>query len=206
VTPIDPSWPVVNFIADFGDLAAIGPAVLGACAVLWARGGRRPALIWVASFLACTTTVFLAKAAVGQSGFDLSGFGIEGPAPSGHTATSIAFYGTLAVLLWRTLGGRRGSAAAAAAAALAVAVITAIEILGWHPWRDVVLGAALGGASAAWAGNALARITAVDGLGVAAVALLVLLLPHGTRLKTEDGVLTIDHEIWPDAARAEAQF
>ena len=205
VTPFDHRWAALNFIADFGDLAAILPAVAAASVVLWARGRRRAALIWTASFLVATTIVFLAKAAVGQSGLDLS-LGVAGPTPSGHTTTSIAYYGALAVLLQRALGGRRGWAAGAAALALAIAVITAIEMLGWHPWADVVLGVALGGASAAWAGRALARVTAADGLRAVGAALLVVFLLHGKRLVAEDGVVSISHEVWPDAARAQAEF
>jgi membrane-associated phospholipid phosphatase len=204
MTPLDPRWAAWNFIVDFGDLAALGPATALACAVLWARGRHRPALVWATSFGACILATFVAKALAGHSGFGRLDLALSGAAPSGHTSISLAFYAVLAVLLRQALDGWRGAAAGAAAAATSLMVMAAIMMLNWHPWLDVALGAALGGSCAAVAGAAFGRGRADrrDFAWAAAAAVLTLLFLHGTRLEADDAGISIRHEAWPDADRA----
>jgi membrane-associated phospholipid phosphatase len=204
MTPFDPHWALWNFIVDFGDLAALGPAVIAACAVLWARGRYRLALVWLVSFGICVGATFLAKAANGHSGFQRLDLGFAGAAPSGHTSISFAFYGVLAVLLYQALDGWRGAAAVSALVVTNLMVVAAITALNWHPWIDIALGAALGGACAGVAGAAFIRGSAgrADVAWAAAVAVLMLLFLHGTRLEADDAGISIRHEAWPDADRA----
>ena len=64
--------------------------------------------------------------------------------PSGHTMNAVSLYLALALLVWVSLGPRRGLVAAALALALSVAVGLSRINLGYHYLSDVVGGLAAG--------------------------------------------------------------
>jgi hypothetical protein len=123
-----PAW---NFLADFGEIVALLPAVALGVLVLLLLGRAREALAWAACVAGTVALTVLGKAAFG-------GF------PSGHASLGTIVYGGVAVVAWST-GTRLGEGVAAAATALLATVIVAIHELRWHAAADIVGGLALGG-------------------------------------------------------------
>jgi hypothetical protein len=163
---------LLNFIVDFGETVIIVPAALVAALFLAQARQVRLLITWGATLAAVVAvTVLLRTPAIW---------------PSGHVALSVAFYGGLAVLIWRL--GRVSTPKAAAplaiiAALFPVAITTAIAILKWHGLRGISLGLLTGAVTPlalAWAPIRDVRRPPVIAM-VAATALILGLL-HGWRL------------------------
>jgi membrane-associated phospholipid phosphatase len=196
MSPTDPFW---NFVVDFGDLGALGPAVMAGCGVLCARGRWRPALVWAASFAGCILAVAAFKAGRALAPDPL---GLCEAAPSGHTAMSFAFYGVLSAFLFQAIGGWRGAAAALSTTILGAMVAAATILLRWHPWIDVVEGMALGSASAAPSWRMVRQLHPADGFWTTVGACFVVVALHGVRLDTPfEGAMACE----PKAGAATAQ-
>jgi hypothetical protein len=170
--PVLPLRELANFLADFGELAAIAPAAvaLGAGA---AWGGRKDlARAWLGSLALAWGAAAVLKAA--------------GLPMSGHAAVAASFEGGLAVLLWRGFlpGGLAARAAATGLVVVAAAICWSVWALGWHDGEDVAAGALAGAlvpARLALLGRAGAAAP-IGGRALAAVALLVFAL-HGVRIE-----------------------
>lgn len=134
-----------DFVVDFGDIAVLGPATCATCLTLWLRGHRHEASIRALSFAGCVTATVLMKATIGFVDVDLAGHRLvlKSP-PSGHTAMSVAFYGSLAAFLWAALPPAWGRAAAAVLAVLTGLIGDATIILKWHTSFDVLAGLLVG--------------------------------------------------------------
>ena len=93
---------ILNFLADLGGTAVLGPAIVAACATLLACGRRRDAVAWALAFSACTAATVILKTLVGEFAISILGCRIQaGAFPSGHAGIGVVFYGGLAMLLWR---------------------------------------------------------------------------------------------------------
>jgi membrane-associated phospholipid phosphatase len=199
MSPPDPFW---NFVVDFGDLGALGPAVMAGCSVLWVRGCWRVALVWAGCFVGCIAAVAAFKAGRAAAP-DL--LGLCQAAPSGHAAMSFAFYGVLSAFLFQAFGGWRGAAAALSTPVLGAMVAVATILLRWHPWIDVVEGLALGCASAAPSWRMVRRAHPADCFWATAGACFVLAALHGTRLDTPfEGAIACEPKT--NAVTAQAAF
>lgn len=142
-------------ITSFGDSALLLPLIAWIAFVLAGTGQRRDALRWVIAAIACGGTVALSKLAfmawgIGPPGLDYTGF-------SGHTALSVLTWPSLAALLVRRLHGPIAWLAILAGAGLGVAIGISRLALEVHSVSEVVMGAALGAAIAAWFIRGLAR-------------------------------------------------
>jgi membrane-associated phospholipid phosphatase len=176
---------VLMFIADFGDVAVIGPAFAAALMVLLAARRRREAAAWGCAVLGCAAVTLLLKASLGRFVVTVFGHPIHARSfPSGHAALSFVFYIGLAGLLWRGSGSVLFRSLAVLLVALQIAVTLSVFLLFWHPLTDMVAGLCLGALCLALAHRALtaeppAGRRALTGV-VLAVAVLVTAL-HGER-------------------------
>ena len=179
----------LHYLAGFGDVNALAPATLTLLIGLFAIGRFRLGLVWAAAFGACILATFLLKTWLG--GFELSIFSLHLVAdefPSGHTSTATAFYGALAVALWRAGNAGWGSyvakALAAVVAGFAIAIIVAVRLLEWHHALDIAVGLLLGGACALAVDRALRerRIPLRLLPAILLPALVVAVLLHGERM------------------------
>ena len=173
------------YLADFGDIAVIGPAFAAAIVILLAADCRREALAWGAGVLACAVTTLLLKVSLG--GFAVTVFGRTIHAlsfPSGHAALSFAFYIGLALLLWRGAEGVILRGLAVLLVALQIGITLAVFLLRWHPLADMVGGLCLGALTLGLAQRVLDAAPPRDSRAltgvVIAVAALVMVL-HGER-------------------------
>jgi membrane-associated phospholipid phosphatase len=117
---------------------------------------HRDAAAWLATLGLCAFAIYALKTRIGY--FDVeaaAGLRIRAAAfPSGHAGLGAAFYGGLAVLMWRARTGAAdaGRAALAAAAAmliaLAILIAASVWILAWHFAIDIAGGALIGSACA----------------------------------------------------------
>ncbi len=182
---------VLDFIADFGEAAALLPAA-AAVAVPLAFGRRWSAVLaWGGTLAACSLAALLLKmgaaelAAVGSSGWSSSAAAVPPrPIVSGHACIATAFYGGLAVLVRRVGCVGRHSVALALAAVPAAAVCVAVWMLGWHGLSEIACGVLLGAicpAVLAALPTALGRSPGVATAMLAAAALAVGVL-HGIRI------------------------
>jgi hypothetical protein len=137
----------LTFIADFGDVAVIGPAALAAWAMLAILGRRRDAAIWAAAFAACALATMVLKGTLGRFQIIVLHHTIHAASfPSGHAAVSFVFYDGLAALLWYGARSALLRGLAVALVALQIMIVLAVFLLVWHPLIDIVGGLLLGGA------------------------------------------------------------
>ncbi len=137
-----PSW--ASAVGEVGgwEILPAGTVLLGL--VLALAGRRRPALFFVGAVAGAGVLAYVAKVALQVVGADDDG-GRIADFPSTHTATTVAFTGALAMLVWRGSGNRT------VRALIALAAVTASFLMGWsrvavgsHSVVDVLGGAALG--------------------------------------------------------------
>jgi membrane-associated phospholipid phosphatase len=174
----------LNFLADLGDIALIGPAIAAACATLLLCGRHRDAVAWALAFAACTAATLILKTLVGGFAISILGCRIEtGAFPSGHAAIGVVFYGGLAMLLWR---GSRSALPRAMAVALVLVqamIVGSVFLLRWHPLVDLAAGLLLGAAClglAYWrALPAPAKLGELAGLALVVASVVAVL--HGER-------------------------
>ena len=146
-----------------GDIGLIAPAVFGvAAAFLFARE-KRNAANFVGVFLLCLVLIALAKIVlmVVWSGGPLR-------SPSGHSAISAFFYGSLALMLLASSRAWLARALAAALGALAVVIMISRFEIGGHSRTEAAVGLAFGAACALLFRR---RFTRVKNPGVATAAL-----------------------------------
>lgn len=114
--------------------------VAAACAVLWRRGRRLPALAWAAAWVAADALELLFKhVLVRPALYDgaVHVVGFDGSFPSGHTLRTV-IVAVLVGLVWPRLR--------VAAAAWAAVVLPMLVVASWHTPSDVLGGALLAGA------------------------------------------------------------
>jgi len=154
-----------NGVANFGDLAILAPAAASVAIVLIMQRRHRDAAAWLASLGLCAVAICALKTRIGY--FDIAvGAGLRVRAaafPSGHAGLGAAFYGGLAVLMWRARAGAAGAGRAALAAvaallvALAILIAASVWILAWHFAVDIAGGGLIGGACVLLFAVALSR-------------------------------------------------
>jgi membrane-associated phospholipid phosphatase len=167
----------VNFLTDFADEAVVLPLALAVGVALLVLGWRRGAMAWLVAVGGTLALVLVLK---------LAGWACGPPllrTPSGHAAAAAVVCGGLALIMIRRDRPRRALLIAVLAAAV---VGTSRLLLGAHSLPEVLLGGAIGIAGA----SLLARLAGPPPQGlrarwVAAVAVAVLVVFHGTRLPAE---------------------
>jgi membrane-associated phospholipid phosphatase len=137
-----------TFLANFGDLAVLGPAAFAVFVLLLVQRRRRDALAWIAGFGLCFVATLAMKAAFGSFRLTVLGHTFNAASfPSGHVALSTAFYGGLATMTWSATRSWIGRAVAAALVALVALIAVAVVALWWHHTLDVAVGFLVGAAS-----------------------------------------------------------
>lgn len=125
---------LLNFTVDFGEADLAFAAALVVALWLGLTGQGRWLAAWIGTIIfVIGVTVVLRTPTIW---------------PSGHVAVSSAFYGGLAVVVWRSAPDpvpRWTIAIVALLVMFPVAITTAILIMAWHGLRGVSLGFALGG-------------------------------------------------------------
>ena len=167
----------MNFLTDFADEAVVLPLALAVGVALLVLGWRRGAMAWLVAVGGTLALVLVLK---------LAGWACGPPllrTPSGHAAAAAVVCGGLALIVVRRDRPHR----ALLIAVLAAAVVGSSRLLlGAHSLPEVLLGGAIGIAGA----SLLARLAGPPPQGlrarwVAAVAVAVLVVFHGTRLPAE---------------------
>lgn len=182
----------LHLITDLGDQAVILPMALATGLVLLMAGWWRGALAWLAAVPATLGAVLLAKLSTMACQGLLPPVGLL--SPSGHTASAAIVYGGLLALV---LGGPR--AALLCAGAVAALVGYTRLALGVHTMADVLAGGLIGTAGAvllsllAGPRPALRR----GWIGMAAAAVLVLVLFHGRHVYAEMHIRQMSQQLWP---------
>ncbi len=183
---VEAHYRTLTFFVDFGEAAALLPAAL-VIALFLALGGRsRLAITWLATIaiaIAVTALFKLDLAALASA--RLEDAEDDPSILSGHASLAMAFYGGLAVLVWRAGGtrlqGRRWLALLLAA--IVPMMMGLVWLMGWHDMGAVLKGA-LVGAVCPFAMAASPTLSEHPRIPVAAmltaVALVVALL-HGLR-------------------------
>lgn len=165
-------------VTEFGDAVYIVPAVAGATVALWIAGKRDAARALALAFGLCLAVTVVAKVALI---FSYRGGPLR--SPSGHTAISAFFYGSIALLLWKRDWAPlpRMIGVGACLALVGLIAVSRFEV-GGHSRTETAVGLVFGAAAVAffaarlnWAGRARAVLpAALVGLAVAAAAHVVL--------------------------------
>jgi hypothetical protein len=135
----------MHLVTNLGDLAVLLPASLGLIAFLAWVGAKEDAAAYAAAIALCLLSALLAKLAFAACGMRYAVLGVE--SPSGHTAFSAAFYGSLAVLFAAGRTRARRLALYAAATALVLLIGVSRVALQAHSVAEVVVGLAIGAMS-----------------------------------------------------------
>lgn len=186
----------VQFITDFGDQAVILPLLATVTVALFAMGWPRAAWVWALTICCVLTVVLCLKLAFAACAGAVMMTGIR--SPSGHTALAAAAYGGLIGLLGRRTGPGI-SRFVLTAALIAILVGLSRVMLGAHTVPDVVLGGVIGTI------GAVVLIRSVDppppsqgSTRLAAAALGVLIVFHGTHLEAEETITRAARAyVWP---------
>ncbi|HEY4622051.1 MAG TPA: phosphatase PAP2 family protein [Gaiellaceae bacterium] len=188
-----PSW--ARAVGEVGGWAVIpaGTVLLGLALVL--AGRARSALFFVPAVAGAGVLAYAAKVALQVVGADDDGGRISN-FPSTHEATTVAFTGALAVLVWRGSGNRT------VRALIAVAAVTASVAMGWsrvtggfHSVIDVAGGAALG---VAWLATWMLALASIKSLRAWLAVVLAVSLAGFALLAVaydEEPLGTVDREV-----------
>jgi hypothetical protein len=164
----------LNYCADFGEAIVLVSAVTAASLYLSAIGEFRLGVAWCVSFVAAAGITGVFKA-------------VSWPI-SGHAATSCAFYGGLAVVLWRGAADRSPLVYWLSVSAIAVIglVCWSIWLLAWHRLDDIAIGLAVGSMSpiAVMMPSQSRARSPRAALVLVSVVLIVLGALHGMRINT----------------------
>lgn len=157
-----------------GDATVVVPVICGAAVALWIAGQREAARALALAFVLCAAATVASKLV-------LMVFYRGGPlrSPSGHAAISAFFYGSIALLVWRS-GISRLARAAFAIACLALIGLIAVSRfeIGGHSRTETAVGLLFGFAAAVfldrrfnWVGRTRVAVPALAaGVAVAVVA------------------------------------
>lgn len=168
---------MLRFLTDFADQAVVLPLILAVGIMLFVGGWRRGAVAWIV-IAGVTLGLMLVLKLLGIA---------CGPThlrtPSGHTAAAAMVAGSLVALLLP----RHRCAGSALAALASAGLIGALRIIsGAHTLPEVLLGGSVGIAGAVcFAWFAGPRPATVRLARVLAVAIMVVALFHGDRLRAE---------------------
>ncbi len=188
-----PSW--ARAVGEVGGWAVLpaGTILLGLALAL--AGRDRAALFFVGAVAGAGVLAYTAKVALQVVGADDDGGRIS-DFPSTHAATTVAFTGALAVLVWRGSGNRTVRALIAAAA------VTASVVMGWsrvtggfHSVIDVAGGAALG---VAWLATWMLALASIKSLRAWLAIVLAVSLAGFALLAVgydQDPLATVDREV-----------
>ena len=174
----------VSFLTDFADQAVMLPLALAVTVLLAGSGWWRGTLVWIASVGVTFGIIGLGKLVLAACGPLQMGDALQ--SPSGHTASATIVYGGLCglVLRWARPEHRRTPMIAA----LVIAVLIGITrvALQAHTWSEVVVGG-LTGCAGVWLLLTLAGPPPrhLRPLRLAAIAVIVIGLTHGTHLRAE---------------------
>ena len=176
----------LNFLTDFADQAVMLPLAVMIAIALAASGWLRGFVAWILCIAGMMGTMALLKYLCFVCALPLAWTGVH--SPSGHTAASAAIYGGIAALLLR---GRIGGWLLLTIP-VAVAVLFGISRLAVHAHDvpEVLVGGAVGLASAALLVALSGPRPALRVRPIAVVALIVAIAFHGLRLQAES---TIHH-------------
>jgi membrane-associated phospholipid phosphatase len=171
----------MNFLTDFADQAVVLPVVAAIAIVLIAQGWRRGALVWLAVVSATFGAVLVLKLAFLACGPVFGPWALQ--SPSGHTAAASVVVGGFVTLLAGT------PLAALLASVLAALLIGTSRVeLGFHSLPEVLIGAATGIVGAMALSRLAGRPAIARPMVLLAVAAVVALLVHGTRLHAEERI------------------
>lgn len=151
-------------VTAFGDVELVAPLVCGVATALWLAGQKRDAKVFFGAFLVCLAAIVAAKLIlmVAWRGGPLR-------SPSGHSAISAYFYGSIGFLLLASSEMLLARAAAVASGALALAIAISRFEIGGHSRSETLVGFAIGAACAFALSRRVTRVT-WPGLGTAFVA------------------------------------
>ena len=179
----------LTFVTDFGDQAVILPLAVVVFLILLAQRRWRVAGAWMLVIPGVLGTLLVLKIACYACGWLLPALDLGQLAlrsPSGHVASAaVVSSGIIALQAGRL---RVWPISAALAVALAVAVIIGATrlLLGAHSMSEVVVAAIIGGAGAvAFARLSGRHLQEKSGLPIAAAAVIVLVIFHGSHLPAE---------------------
>jgi membrane-associated phospholipid phosphatase len=179
----------LTFLTDFADQAVILPVTAVVFLILLAQRRWRVAGAWMLAIPGVLGTLLVLKIACFACGWLVPAFDLDRLAlrsPSGHVASAAVIGSGVVALQAGRL--RVGAVFAALAAALAVAggIGATRVLLGAHSVSEVIVAAAVGGAGAvAFARLSGQRLQEKSGLPIAAAAVIVLVVFHGSHLPAE---------------------
>lgn len=176
----------MTFLTDFADQAVVLPLVLAVAIILAVTGWRRGAVVWLGVVGATFGVVLLLKLGFLACGPVFIPWALR--SPSGHTAAASVVAGGFATIL----GGRWLTALLVAMLAAALIGSSRVE-LGFHSLPEVMIGAAVGIAGAAVLSHLAGRPPVARPVPLLAVAVVVAVLVHGTRLPAEATIWRFAH-------------
>jgi membrane-associated phospholipid phosphatase len=177
---------MLTTITDLGDSALLLPASLALSLYLWARGSRRPALLFATTVLACIALTALTKIGFRGCGVDAPIFDLR--SPSGHAALGTTFYLCGALLLTADATRLVRAMALAAATMLLVLISTSRVLLQAHTPIEVATGLLIGIACVAGFALTSSRLPKVKSGWRLSIAIFVALavITNGHHLNAEE--------------------
>jgi membrane-associated phospholipid phosphatase len=172
-----------DFVTDFGDSAVTVPLALLTLIFLVVAGRGQLALGWGLAIGGCGVAIGALKLVFGACNSGLTTVGIV--SPSGHTAMSVAVYGSLALLVAARLPRRFRSVVISAAAVSLIVIAVSRIVLHDHTPAEIAVGlivgaGAVGGFRAVLRHHEAPPLGGLLLLGAGLVAAL-----HGTRWMIE---------------------
>jgi membrane-associated phospholipid phosphatase len=176
----------MTFLTDFADQAVVLPLVVAVAIILAVTGWRRGAMVWLGLVGATFGVVLLLKLGFLACGPVFGPWALR--TPSGHTAAASVVAGGFATVL----GGRGLTALLVSMLAAALIGTSRVE-LGYHSLPEVAIGAVVGIAGAVVLSRLAGRPPVTRPVPLLAVAVVIAVLVHGTRLPAEATIWRFAH-------------
>ena len=174
-------------ITDLGDSAVTCATVVAAAVIFLFYKQKRAALAIIVAFVFTAVLIILGKIILYSRCGDAPNTLFDLKSPSGHSAISVAVYGTLTIMIASSQSGKRRIIPYLLSIPFITLIVVSRVVLGAHSVSDVLVGSGIGLISclSVWGVFLKGEVTRCPWVPFSVVSLIVLGVLYGTHFPAE---------------------